>query len=254
MIVRGLHYVAGAVLGALLLLGLASNGLAQTDALWLKASEAAEITAIAQQNGHVRVIVLFDSPIPRQPAQVGRDQRRQCQGAGGGGPGWHRQPRISAAPPARRKAQGFDRGLDPLPDHAGICRQRIAVGAAGARQRPARNPHQLRPRVADEAHRQRAADRHDGRLYAGRDRRGPGRCRARYRRQVESRVPFRQGGGGGVLLQCLPRRQPVSACAPMETQSQTGAGLRQRRDRQLHQRQHQSLRCMAPTSPASPQA
>jgi hypothetical protein len=33
MIVRGFHYVAAAVLGALLLLGLASNGLTQTDAL-----------------------------------------------------------------------------------------------------------------------------------------------------------------------------------------------------------------------------
>src|SRR4026207_1472642 len=63
MIVRGLHHVAGAVLGALLLLGLASNGLAQTDALWAKATEAAEITAIAQPNGPVRVIGRFASPI-----------------------------------------------------------------------------------------------------------------------------------------------------------------------------------------------
>src|SRR6185503_11765522 len=71
MIARGLRFVAGAALGALLLLGLASNAVAQTDALWAKATEAAEITAIAQQNGHVRVIVLFDSPVP--PAQLKSD-------------------------------------------------------------------------------------------------------------------------------------------------------------------------------------
>ena len=126
------------------------------------------------------------------------------------------------------QGQGFDRGLDPLPDHAGICRQRIAVGAAGARQRRARDPHQLRPRLADEPHRQRAADRHDGRLYAGRDRRGPGRCRARYRRQVRPRVPHRQGGGGGVLLQCLPRRQPGQP-VPQWNAIANGRGRRQRR-------------------------
>ena len=63
MIARGLHYVAGAALAALLLLGLTSNGLAQTDALSQKATEAAEITAIADQNGYVRIIVLLDSPI-----------------------------------------------------------------------------------------------------------------------------------------------------------------------------------------------
>jgi subtilisin family serine protease len=110
MIVRGLHHVAGAVLGALLLLGLASKGLAQTDALWLKASEAAEITAIAQQNGHVRVIVLFDSPIP--PGQLKPDPgsvanaKAQVAAARDAIVSWHFG---SATSPAQ--GQGFDRGL-----------------------------------------------------------------------------------------------------------------------------------------------
>ena len=64
MIARGLHYAAGAVLGALLLLGLASSGVAQPPPCRKRPTEAAEITAIAQQKGHVRVIVLFDSPVP----------------------------------------------------------------------------------------------------------------------------------------------------------------------------------------------
>src|SRR6185503_13192386 len=110
MIVRGLHHVAGAVLGALLLLGLASKGLAQTDALWLKASEAAEITAIAQQNGHVRVIVLFDSPIP--PGQLKPDAgsvanaKAQVAAARDAIVSWHFG---SATSPTQ--GQGFDRGL-----------------------------------------------------------------------------------------------------------------------------------------------
>jgi uncharacterized protein (DUF2141 family) len=53
-----------AAVGALMLLAVA-NALAQSsDALSLKATEAVEITAIAKQNGLVRVIVMFDSPVP----------------------------------------------------------------------------------------------------------------------------------------------------------------------------------------------
>jgi hypothetical protein len=63
MIARSLHLARGAALAALLLLGLASTALAQTDALLQKAPEAAEITAIADQNGYVRIIVSFESPI-----------------------------------------------------------------------------------------------------------------------------------------------------------------------------------------------
>ena len=110
MIARGLHYVVGAALGALLLLGLASNAVAQTDALWAKATEAAEITAIAQQNGHVRVIVLFDSPVP--PAQLKSDPssvanaKTQVAAARDTIVSWHFG---SATSPTQ--GQGFDRGL-----------------------------------------------------------------------------------------------------------------------------------------------
>jgi hypothetical protein len=114
MIVRGLHYVAGAVLGALLLLGLASNGLAQPDALSLKASEAAEIAAIAQQNGHVRVIVLFDSPVPAgqlksDPSSVA-NMRGQVAAAQDAIVATHFD---SATNP--RQGQGFDRALTRFP-------------------------------------------------------------------------------------------------------------------------------------------
>jgi hypothetical protein len=110
MFARGFHYVAGAVLGALLLLGLASNGLTQTDALWAKATEAAEITAIAQQNGHVRVIVLFDSPVPASqlksdPASVA-NAKAQVAAARDAIVSWHFG---SATSPTQ--GQGFDRGL-----------------------------------------------------------------------------------------------------------------------------------------------
>src|SRR6188474_1797678 len=110
MIARGLHYVAGAVLGALLLLGLASNVSAQTDALWLKATEAAEITAIAQQNGHVRVIVMFDSPVPANqlksdPASVANAKAQVAAGRDAIVT-WHFG---SATSPMQ--GQGFDRGL-----------------------------------------------------------------------------------------------------------------------------------------------
>jgi subtilisin family serine protease len=120
MIVRGLHYVAGAVLGALLLLGLASNGLAQPDALSLKASEAAEIAAIAQQNGHVRVIVLFDSPVPAgqlksDPSSVA-NMRGQVAAAQDAIVATHFD---SATNP--RQGQGFDRALTRFPITPGFA-------------------------------------------------------------------------------------------------------------------------------------
>ena len=110
MIARGLRFVASAVLGALLLGLVASNAVAQTDALWAKASEAAEISAIAQQNGHVRVIVLFDSPVP--PAQLKSDPssvanaKTQVAAARDTIVSWHFG---SATSPTQ--GQGFDRGL-----------------------------------------------------------------------------------------------------------------------------------------------
>src|SRR6185503_20170625 len=110
MVARGFHHVAGAVFGALLLLGLASNGLAQTDALWAKATEAAEISAIAQQKGHVRVIVMFDSPVPASqlksdPSSVA-NAKTQVATARDTIASWHFG---SATSPTQ--GQGFDRGL-----------------------------------------------------------------------------------------------------------------------------------------------
>ena len=45
--------------------------MAQTSALFQKATEAAEIMALAQRQGHVRVIVQFGSPVP--PEQIRPD-------------------------------------------------------------------------------------------------------------------------------------------------------------------------------------
>ena len=110
MVARGLGYVTGAALAVLLALGLASNALAQTEALSLKATEAAEITAIAQQNGHVRVIVLFDQPVPAgqlksDPASVA-NAKAQVAAAQDAIVTWHFG---SATSPTQ--GQGFDRGL-----------------------------------------------------------------------------------------------------------------------------------------------
>src|SRR5215208_6866681 len=46
-------------------------GIAQTSALFQKATEAAEIIALVQRQGHVRVIVQFASPVP--PEQIRPD-------------------------------------------------------------------------------------------------------------------------------------------------------------------------------------
>ena len=99
-----------AAVGALMLLAVA-NALAQSsDALSLKATEAVEITAIAKQNGHVRVIVMFDSPVPAgqlksDPSSVANAKAKVAAA----------QDAIvavhfgSVANP--RQGEGFDRGL-----------------------------------------------------------------------------------------------------------------------------------------------
>jgi hypothetical protein len=67
MIARGLCYVTGAALAALVLLGLASNGLAQTGALAQKATEAAQI------------IVLPGCCQRRAPDTRARDERKPSE-------------------------------------------------------------------------------------------------------------------------------------------------------------------------------
>ena len=120
MIARRLRHVSGAALAVLLLLGLASTGLTQTGALSQKATEAAEITAIAQQNGHVRVIVMFDSPVPANqlksdPTSVANVKARVAAA----------QDAIvathfgSATSPTQ--GQGFDRGLTRFPITPGFA-------------------------------------------------------------------------------------------------------------------------------------
>src|SRR5215211_7622442 len=58
-------------LAAIFLLVLTVAAMAQTSALFQKATEAAEIMALAQRQGHVRVIVQFASPVP--PEQIRPD-------------------------------------------------------------------------------------------------------------------------------------------------------------------------------------
>jgi hypothetical protein len=59
------------VFAAISLLVLTVAAMAQTSALFQKATEAAEIMALAQRQGHVRVIVQFASPVP--PEQIRPD-------------------------------------------------------------------------------------------------------------------------------------------------------------------------------------
>jgi hypothetical protein len=59
-----LKRLSHAALAAVLLLGMACAALAQSAALSQKAADAAEMTAITQQQGSVRVIIMFDSPVP----------------------------------------------------------------------------------------------------------------------------------------------------------------------------------------------
>jgi len=60
----------GAAAAAVFWLSLISAAMAQTS-LFQKATEAAEIVAIAQRQGYVRVIVQFESPLP--PDQIRPD-------------------------------------------------------------------------------------------------------------------------------------------------------------------------------------
>jgi len=59
------------LLSALVLLVLTSTAMAQSSALARKATDAAELVALAQRQGHVRVIVQFASPVP--PEQIRPD-------------------------------------------------------------------------------------------------------------------------------------------------------------------------------------
>src|SRR2546421_6789419 len=58
-------------LSAVSLLVLTFAAMAQTPALFQKATDAAELVALAQRQGHVRVIVQFASPVP--PEQIRPD-------------------------------------------------------------------------------------------------------------------------------------------------------------------------------------
>jgi hypothetical protein len=58
-------------LSAVSLLVLTFAAMAQTSALFQKATDAAELVALAQRQGHVRVIVQFASPVP--PEQIRPD-------------------------------------------------------------------------------------------------------------------------------------------------------------------------------------
>src|SRR5262245_31329556 len=98
-----------AVAAAALVLGTATAAVAQTPALSRKSTDANELLARIQQDGSVRVIVLFELPIP--PSQVTPDPANiatlKAQVAA-------MQDSIlsthfgSTNPPA---SQGFDRGL-----------------------------------------------------------------------------------------------------------------------------------------------
>ena len=100
---------------ASLLMFSASTAIPQTSApLAQKSQEAAEITSVAQQDGHVRVIVMFNSPIP--PNQLNSDPtsvataRAQVAAAQDGIIASHFG---SASSPSQ--GQGFARGLARFP-------------------------------------------------------------------------------------------------------------------------------------------
>ena len=116
MIARTVHYAIGAALAALLLL--ATGGQAQTP-LSQKAAEAAEITAAAQQNGYVRVIVMFEPPVPanqlKSDATSVANARARVAAA---------QDGILSHAFRQRREPGARRRLrprhHPLPHHAGF--------------------------------------------------------------------------------------------------------------------------------------
>jgi hypothetical protein len=98
-------------LAAILLAGLAGAAMAETAALARKATDAAAIVALAQRQGHVRVIVQFPSPVPAGGTDAsGIDERKA------------RIARVrdaivaahfgSASDP--RPGQGFARGFAPF--------------------------------------------------------------------------------------------------------------------------------------------
>src|SRR5215472_11168577 len=98
-------------IAAVALIGLESAASAQiSGALSQKANEAAEILSIAQRNGHVRVIVQFDSPMPASAIRPNAATLATVRGSVAAV-----QDQIiaahfgSATDPAR--GQGFARGL-----------------------------------------------------------------------------------------------------------------------------------------------
>lgn len=118
---RSLVGAAGAVV---LLVGLAA--MAQSPALSQKASEAAGMLTAAQRDGHVRVIVMFDPPVP--PDQIRADPQSIANVTA----------RVAAAQNAIIAAhfgsatnpapgQGFDRGLTRFPITPGFA-VNVSVG------------------------------------------------------------------------------------------------------------------------------
>ena len=132
MTTRSLRYLTGITLAVLLVVALAFSVLAQTGALSQKATEAAEITAAAQQNGHVRVIVMFDSPVPlgqlKSDATSVANAKAWVAAAQDGIIASHFG---NAANPTRPRLRPRDRSLS---DHAWVCGQCDFAGIAGAGQ------------------------------------------------------------------------------------------------------------------------
>ena len=120
MTTRSLRYLTGITLAVLLVVALAFSVLAQTGALSQKATEAAEITAAAQQNGHVRVIVMFDPPVPqgqlKSDATSVANAKAWVAAAQDGIIASHFGNATNPAP-----GQGFDRGITRFPITPGFA-------------------------------------------------------------------------------------------------------------------------------------
>src|SRR5262245_15930020 len=120
MTTRSLRYLTGITLAVLLVVALAFSVLAQNGALSQKATEAAEITAAAQQDGHVRVIIMFDPPVPHgqlksDPTSVA-NAKAWVAAAQDGIIASHFGNAANPAP-----GQGFDRGITRFPITPGFA-------------------------------------------------------------------------------------------------------------------------------------
>ena len=120
MTTRSLRYLTGITLAVLLVVALAFSVVAQTGALSQKATEAAEITAAAQQDGHVRVIVMFDPPVPlgqlKSDATSVANAKAWVAAAQDGIIASHFGNAANPAP-----GQGFDRGITRFPITPGFA-------------------------------------------------------------------------------------------------------------------------------------